>query len=55
MQQIAKKVSQSCLTTQLKKHKISWNPSNNAYNKRWAYKWKNAWYTYLRDTDPTHT
>ncbi len=56
MQRISSRLGkQSTLALTLKRQKISWNPSTNEYNKRWQYKWKNAWYTYLRDSDPTHT
>jgi len=36
------------LTQNSVRNKISWDTSN-PYNKRWHYKWKHSWYTYLRD------
>lgn len=36
------------LTGNLKRNKISWD-NGNAYNKRWHYKWRTAYYTYPRD------
>jgi len=37
------------LTQNSVRNKISWDTSN-PYNKRWHYKWKHSWYTYLRDS-----
>ena len=38
----------TCLTTILKRNKISWT-DGNPNNLRWQFKWKRAYYTYLRD------